>query len=75
MNTRLAFIAIALLSLPTLGICAQPTPTSVTTLAPIADAYVQDGKNAAKNFGTDKTLQVETSAKAGNNLDSYLSSI
>jgi RHS repeat-associated protein len=71
MNTRLACIAIALLSLPSLGICAQPTP-SVSTLAPIADAYVQDGKKADKNFCTDKTLQVATSAKAGDNLDSYL---
>ena len=66
MTTRLAWIAVALLSLTPLGASAQ------STIVPIADAYVQDGKSAAKNFGADNTLEVATSAKAGSNLDSYL---
>jgi Bacterial Ig domain/IPT/TIG domain/Beta-propeller repeat/Carboxypeptidase regulatory-like domain len=49
--------------------------TSLTgRLNPIADAYVQDGTNAAVNFGTASTLRVQTGSKAGSGLnsDSYL---
>ncbi len=42
------------------------------TLKPIADAYVQDGANATKNFGTATTLQVKNSLTVGSNRWAYL---
>src|SRR5262249_12780640 len=67
MKTRLAWIAGVLLSLSALDAIAQ------SSITPVADAYVQDGSGAEKNFGTAKTLQMSTGAKAGSNADSYLS--
>ena len=42
------------------------------TLNPTADAYVQGGSNANKNYGNATTLQVQTNATAAKNFDSYL---
>jgi len=58
-------IAVACL-LPTLGLAAT------VTLNPTADAYVQDGKNASKNYGSKTQLRVQTNATAASNYDSYL---
>lgn len=65
MTKRLVLLAALLLTV--LPAAAQ------VVLAPTADAYVRDGTNATKNFGKATVLQVGTSAKAGNNYDSYLS--
>ena len=48
------------------------TATSTITLKPTADAYVQDGSDASKNFGTAKTLQVKKSSATGTNRETYL---
>jgi RHS repeat-associated protein len=66
MNPRLALVALTLLT------AASFTASAQSTLTPLADAHVQDGKSGAKNFGTASTLEVATSAKAGSNFDSYL---
>lgn len=65
MTSRFAFIGLALLASASFDASAQ------ITLAPLADAYVRDGSNAAKNFGKATTLQVSSAAKAGNNYDTY----
>src|SRR5690242_12715223 len=65
MRTTLAGIAATLLVL-----CSSAHAQS--TLTPLADAYVRDGGNAAKNFGKASDLDVATSSKAGSNYDSYL---
>jgi RHS repeat-associated protein len=46
--------------------------TAQTTINPTADAYVQGGNNANKNFGTATTLQAQSNATAAKNFDSYL---
>jgi RHS repeat-associated protein len=43
-----------------------------TTLTPSADAFVQAGTNAGKNYGTLTSLRARTSATAASNYDSYL---
>ena len=43
-----------------------------TGLSALADAYVRDGTSAATNFGTAVELQVQASATAGSNRESYL---
>lgn len=58
-------IAVACL-LPTLSLAAT------VTLNPTADAYVQDGKSASKNYGSKTQLRVQTNATAASNYDSYL---
>jgi hypothetical protein len=45
---------------------------SQTGLLPTADAYVRDGTFAGTNFGLATELQVQTSATAGSNRESYL---
>jgi RHS repeat-associated protein len=45
---------------------------AASTYTPVADAYVQAGTNAAKNYGTATTLNVRTSTTTANNYDSYL---
>ncbi len=47
------------------------TVATVTTLAPVADAFVRDGSYNGTNFGTAKTLDVKKS-DAGFNRESYL---
>jgi RHS repeat-associated protein len=49
-----------------------PALAATVTLNPTADAYVQAGTNAAKNYGTATTLNVRTSTTTANNYDSYL---
>jgi hypothetical protein len=46
--------------------------TSVTTLGPVADAYVRDGTSANTNFGTATTLLVKSASTAGTNRHSFL---
>ncbi len=43
-----------------------------TGFSPVADAYVHDGSSASTNFGTAAELQVQASATAGSNRESYL---
>jgi hypothetical protein len=43
-----------------------------TTLDPVADAYVQDGTSASKNFGAVTPMLLQTGTKAGQNRDVYL---
>src|SRR6266850_4974368 len=43
-----------------------------TTINPTADAYVQGGNKANKNFGIAGTLKARTDAAAAKNFDSYL---
>src|SRR5882672_11801865 len=43
-----------------------------TTINPTADAYVQGGNKANKNFGIAGTLKARTNAAAAKNFDSYL---
>jgi hypothetical protein len=66
MTTLRAFLLAAACLLPALGTAAT------VTLNPTADAYVRDGSSASKNFGSASLLQVQTSATAGSNYDSYL---
>jgi hypothetical protein len=55
------------------NISATITVRVRATLAPTADAHVQDGNgNGKKNFGTTTTLQVQKSVSAGNNKWTYL---
>ncbi len=42
------------------------------TLTPTADAFVQAGTNASKNYGTLTSLRMRTSTTAASNYDSYL---
>jgi hypothetical protein len=44
----------------------------MTLVKPTADSYVQDGSNAAKNFGTSQQFQVGKSSTSGNNRIAYL---
>ncbi|MDP1536433.1 MAG: hypothetical protein Q8L95_04545 [Burkholderiales bacterium] len=44
-------------------LCAAPAHAATLTLTPAADAYVQAGSNAARNYGSATTLRVGTSAK------------
>ncbi len=44
----------------------------LTLVKATADAYVQDGSNAGKNFGTSQQLQVGKSSTSGNNRIAYL---
>jgi len=46
--------------------------TSAVTLNPVADAHVQDGTNAANNFGNLTTLLVKATASGGTNRWAYL---
>ena len=64
-NVRALLIAAACL-LPTLGLAAT------VTLNPTADAYVQNGNNAGKNYGTNAQLRAQTNTTAASNYDSYL---
>ncbi len=65
LRTGLAILLLSL-SLPALAI--------TVTLNPTADAYVQAGSNAAKNYGSKNPLRTQTDAVAtgSNNYDSYL---
>jgi hypothetical protein len=47
-------------------------PTTTTTLAAVADAYVRDGTSAGTNFGQATSLAVKTTSSAGNNRITYL---
>src|SRR5882672_9074479 len=60
------FFAAALLSALTGWAAVQ------TTINPAADAYVQGGKKANKNFGISGTLKARTNAAAAKNFESYL---
>ena len=62
---RAVFVA-SLSLLPTMGQAATHT------LTPTADAFVQNGANAAKNYGTATTLRVQSNATAASNYNSYL---
>jgi hypothetical protein len=42
-----------------------------TNLGPLADSYVQDGSYTNTNFGTNTTLQVQSSSGTGTNRDAY----
>jgi hypothetical protein len=48
------------------------TVSSVTSLGPIADAYVRDGTSANTNFGTATTLLVKNTSTLGNNRRTFL---
>lgn len=54
--------------------CLLPSfgQAATVTLVPTADAYVQNGNNAAKNYGTSTQLRAQTNATAASNYDSYL---
>jgi Bacterial Ig domain/Carboxypeptidase regulatory-like domain/IPT/TIG domain/Beta-propeller repeat/Bacterial TSP3 repeat len=59
------------------GGTATSNPVNITVvwqagLSALADAYVRDGTSAATNFGTALELQVQASATAGSNRESYL---
>lgn len=51
---------------------AIPAHAATVTLNPTADAYVQNGSNANKNYGTNSQLRAQTNSTAANNYDSYL---
>jgi RHS repeat-associated protein len=61
-----AFLLAAACLLPTLGLA------DTVTLNPVADAYVQNGSNANRNYGTNTQLRAQTSSTAASNYDSYL---
>ena len=63
--TRFATAALAVL-------LATPAHAATLTLNPAADAYVQAGNNANKNYGSATTLRVRTNATAAKNYDSHL---
>src|SRR6266404_2709857 len=63
---RCVFFAATLLSALTSWAAVQ------TTINPTADAYVQGGNKANKNFGIAGTLKARTNAAAAKNFDSYL---
>ncbi len=65
-HTLRSLLVAAVCLLPSLGQAAT------VTLNPTADAYVQNGANAAKNYGTATTLRVQSNATAASNYDSYL---
>ena len=54
------------------GRVTPPGPSAVTTIAPVADAYVQDGTSASTNFGAATTLQVKATSSTGTNRWAYL---
>jgi RHS repeat-associated protein len=64
-NVR-AFLVAAACLLPTLGLAAT------VTLNPTADTFVQNGKNASKNYGGNTQLRAQTNTTAASNYDSYL---
>lgn len=66
MKSFSALLTVVACLLPTLGLAAT------VTLNPTADAYVQDGKSASKNYGSKTQLRVQTNAIAASNYDSYL---
>lgn len=52
---------------------ASPLVLAATaTLSPTADAYVQNGGNTSKNYGTATDLRIQTSGTTASNYDSYL---
>ncbi len=61
-----AFLFAVACLLPTLGQAAT------VTLNPVADAYVQNGNNANRNYGNGYQLRAQTSGTAASNYDSYL---
>lgn len=45
---------------------------AISTIKSVEDAYVQNGANAGRNFGSATELHIGTSSTAANNYDSYL---
>ena len=54
------------------ALIAAQAQAATVTLNPTADAYVQNGTNAGKNYGTNTQLRAQTNATASSNYDSYL---
>ena len=65
-----AFFAWALVAF--LSFWTLPSQAATATLTPTADAYVQNGANAAVNYGTATTLRIQASATAASNYESHL---
>ena len=54
------------------GIPSAPVHITIKSGVATADAYVQDGTNASKTFGTSSSLQVRTTTSTSSRRDAYL---